>query len=88
MRIIGSVGEDGVVRSAGGSMGRSLVRLSVLVALVCLVVDSVSFLVQGPGSSHLFLLLVIISVDAALALPAKYSGWVALAHALAASRSP
>lgn len=65
------------------SVGRSLARLSVLVAVVCLVVDPVGFIVHGPGLSRPWLLLVIVVVDAALALPAKYSGWVAVAHAVA-----
>ncbi len=65
---------------------RSLVGQSVLVAAVCLVVDSVTFVVLGPGLHSppaALLLLAIIAVDAALALPARYSGWVALAHGLA-----
>jgi signal transduction histidine kinase len=66
---------------------RSLVGQSVLVAAVCLVVDSLSFVMLGPGVRNLpdlLLLVVIISIDAALALPAQVSGWVALAHGLAA----
>ena len=65
---------------------RSLVGQSVLVAAVCLIVDSVNFTFLGPGVHNpreVFLLLVIIAVDSALALPARYSGWVALAHGLA-----
>ncbi len=65
---------------------RLLVGQSVLVAAVCLVVDSVDFVMLGPGVHNLLdvlLLVVIISVDAALALPARVSGWVALAHGLA-----
>lgn len=66
---------------------RSLVGQSVLVAAVCLIVDSVDFVVGG--GLHIphgpLLLLMIVAVDAALALPARYSGWVALAHALSAA---
>jgi signal transduction histidine kinase len=65
---------------------RSLVGQSVLVAAVCLAVDVTSFAMLGPGVHtpvDVLRLLLIIAVDAALALPARYSGWVALAHALA-----
>lgn len=72
-------------RSERVHVRRSLVGQSVLVATVCLVVDSIEFAV-GAGlhsTQNVLLLLMIIAVDAALALPARYSGWVALAHALA-----
>lgn len=65
---------------------RSLVGQSVLVAAVCLIVDALDYAMLGPGMQSLndvLRLLLIIAVDAALALPARYSGWVALAHALA-----
>ncbi|HEY4460814.1 MAG TPA: histidine kinase [Pseudonocardiaceae bacterium] len=66
---------------------RSLVGQSVLVASVCLAVDGLSFTMLGrPGLASrldVVLLLVIIVIDAALALPARFSGWVALAHGLA-----
>ena len=64
---------------------RSLAGQSVLVAVVCLVVDSIGFALREPGNltpSRLLLLLLIVAVDVGLALPARYSGWVALAHAL------
>jgi signal transduction histidine kinase len=65
---------------------RSLVGQSVLVAATCLIVDSLDFTMLGPGVHNpleVLLLVVIVSVDAALALPARVSGWVALAHGLA-----
>ena len=65
---------------------RSLVGQSVLVATVCLVVDSVEWVVGGMHSTRdMLLLLMIILVDAALALPARFSGWVALAHGVSAA---
>ncbi|MBA3906588.1 MAG: hypothetical protein H0X35_07890, partial [Pseudonocardiales bacterium] len=64
----------------------SLNRQSVLVAAVCLLVDSVAFLAAGPIAAlrpqDWAVLVAAVVVDAALALPARYSGWVALAHAV------
>jgi len=62
----------------------ALERQSLLVAMVCLLADATAFLTAGPVS-HLratdwLLLAALVAVDAALALPARYSGWVALAH--------
>lgn len=64
---------------------RSLVGQSVLVAVVCLVVDAGEFALRrpelhAPPVPYLLMLSLIMVVDAALALPARYSGWVALAH--------
>ncbi|HJP72697.1 MAG TPA: histidine kinase [Pseudonocardiaceae bacterium] len=65
---------------------RSLVGQSVGIAAVCLICDAVDFAFLGPGLLHTHLgvlrLIVIILVDSALALPARFSGWVALAHGL------
>lgn len=63
---------------------RSLVGQSMGVAAVCLICDAVEFAFLGPGLVHIHLglvrLITIILVDSALALPARFSGWVALAH--------
>jgi hypothetical protein len=84
---------ESVERSAqeeAQGMRRSLVGPSVLMASVCLAVDALSFTMLGrPGLEsglEVVLLLVIIAIDAALALPARFSGWVALAHGLANAR--
>jgi signal transduction histidine kinase len=64
----------------------SLVRQSVLVAAVCLVVDVAAFLlgqsVAQFRAADWAVLAAVVVVDAALALPARLSGWVALAHAV------
>lgn len=73
-------------RMRGRDVRRSLVGQSVLVAAVCLLVDSIEFTLLGDGLRGPFdvlRLVLLIAVDAALALPARWSGWVALAHALA-----
>ncbi|HEY4024475.1 MAG TPA: histidine kinase [Pseudonocardiaceae bacterium] len=79
-----------MAEAEGGTAGardvrRSLVGQSVLVALVCVVIDSLEFAMRGPGIHSPLepvLLLLVVAVDAALALPARLSGWVALAHAV------
>jgi signal transduction histidine kinase len=62
---------------------RSLARQSVLVAVVCVVTDAVSFVARGPDNLDTFDVLVLVGLvvaDAALASAPRYSGWVALAH--------
>jgi len=70
----------------------SLRRQSLLVALVCVVCDAALFALRGPlgeaGWRAWAVLLGGIAVNAALAGPARYSGWVALAHALLFAGSP
>ncbi|WP_328612983.1 histidine kinase [Amycolatopsis sp. NBC_00355] len=70
----------------------SLRRQSLLVAVVCVVCDAVLFGVRGPlGNGHWqpwAVLLGGVAVNAALAGPARYSGWVSLAHALLFAASP
>jgi signal transduction histidine kinase len=67
-------------------LSSSLARQSLLVAGVCLLADVTAVLVAGPVSQlrpvdwAVFVMLVM--ADAALALPARLSGWVALAHAV------
>lgn len=84
---IADEGASGRSGSGAHYVRRSLVGQSVLVAVVCLVVDTVSFALRAaephvPTLPQLLILLLIVAVDAALALPARYSGWVALAHAV------
>jgi signal transduction histidine kinase len=70
----------------------SLRRQSLLVALVCVVCDGALFALRGPlgeaGWRAWAVLLAGIAVNAALAGPARYSGWVALAHALLFAGTP
>jgi signal transduction histidine kinase len=70
----------------------SLRRQSLLVALVCVVCDALLFGVRGPlGNGHWQPWAVLfggIAVNAALAGPARYSGWVSLAHAVLFAASP
>ena len=70
----------------------SLRRQSLLVALVCLVCDAALFLLRGPmphaGWTAWLILLSGVAVNAALAGPARYSGWVSLAHAVVFASSP
>ncbi|SFW57868.1 sensor histidine kinase [Amycolatopsis australiensis] len=70
----------------------SLRRQSLLVALVCVVCDASLFALRGPlgevGWRAWAVLLAGIAVNAALAGPARYSGWVSLAHALLYAASP
>jgi signal transduction histidine kinase len=74
-----------LVISRAGDLSSTLARQSLLVASVCLVTDAAAFLTAGPLSHFRPLdwgaLAVITLADAALALPARLSGWVALAHA-------
>ena len=75
---------DGGVRD----LSRSLSRQAMLVATVCLLVDVAAFLLTGAvgrfGVAAWVVLAAITLADAALALPARLSGWVALAHAVVA----
>jgi signal transduction histidine kinase len=74
----------GRVLGGGHDVARSLARQSVLVAVVCLVTDAVSFLTRGPehvGALDSLLLVGVVLADAALASAPRYSGWVALAQA-------
>jgi signal transduction histidine kinase len=72
----------------------SLRRQSLLVALVCVVCDAALFGLRAQaqfgetGWRAWAVLLGGIAVNAALAGPARYSGWVALAHALLFAGSP
>ncbi|WP_103348006.1 sensor histidine kinase [Amycolatopsis sp. CA-128772] len=70
----------------------SLRRQSLLVALVCVVCDAALFGLRGPfpeaGWRAWVVLLGGVAVNAALAGAARYSGWVALAHALLFAGSP
>ncbi|GAB3141101.1 sensor histidine kinase [Amycolatopsis sp. NPDC004378] len=70
----------------------SLRRQSLLVALVCVVCDGALFALRGPlgeaGWRAWVVLLAGIAVNAALAGPARYSGWVALAHAVLFAGGP
>ncbi|MFD9702526.1 sensor histidine kinase [Lentzea sp. NPDC059081] len=66
---------------------RSFGRQALLIALACLVVDTVAFTAATPDLSPVAqagALLAIVCVDAALALPARSSGWVTAAHAVTA----
>lgn len=69
-----------------GDLSSGLARQSLLVASVCLLVDVAAFLTAGPPSqlrAHDWAIVGAVAVaDAALALPARHSGWVALAHAV------
>jgi signal transduction histidine kinase len=69
-----------------GDLSSALARQSLLVAGVCLLADVAAFLIAGPVSQFQALdwavLGAVAVVDAALALPARHSGWVALAHAV------
>jgi signal transduction histidine kinase len=74
------------VISGVGDLSSALARQSLLVAAVCLLADVAAFLTAGPVSQLRALdwavLAAVTVVDAALALPARLSGWVALAHAV------
>jgi signal transduction histidine kinase len=69
-----------------GDLSSALARQSLLVAAVCLLADVAAFLTVEPVSQFRAVdwavLAAVVLVDAALALPARYSGWVALAHAV------
>jgi signal transduction histidine kinase len=73
------------VISRVGDLSSTLARQSLLVAAVCLLADVATFLTAGPVSQFRALdwavLAAVAVVDAALALPARSSGWVAVAHA-------
>ncbi|HEY0812004.1 MAG TPA: histidine kinase [Pseudonocardia sp.] len=68
------------------SVRSSLSRQSMLVAAVCLLVDAVAYVTAGPLAAlrpqDWAVLAAVVVVDAALALPSRFSGWVALAHAV------
>jgi signal transduction histidine kinase len=72
--------------TGAGDLTRSLTRQSLLVAAVCLFADTLAFLFSGPMSAlrpqDWVVLVMVAAADAALALPARFSGWVALAHAV------
>src|SRR5258705_12648428 len=72
--------------TGAGDLTRSLTRQSVLVAAVCLFAGMLAFLLSGPvselRSQDWMVLVMVAAADAALALPARFSGWVALAHAV------
>ncbi len=72
--------------TGAGDLTRSLTRQSVLVAAVCLFADALAFLLSGPVAAlrpqDWMVLVMVAAADAALALPARFSGWVALAHAV------
>lgn len=60
-------------------------RQSLAIAVVCLAVD-VAALLNSPladGSFRVVCLVLIVVLDAGLALPTRWSGWVALAHVVA-----
>ena len=70
----------------------SLRRQSLLVALVCVVCDAALFALRGPlgeaGWRAWVVLFAGVAVNAALAGAARYSGWVALAHAVLYAGAP
>ncbi|MFJ1766343.1 sensor histidine kinase [Amycolatopsis sp. NPDC088138] len=70
----------------------SLRRQSLLVAVVCVACDALLFSVRGTlGNGHWqpwAVLFAGVAVNAALAGPARYSGWVSLAHAVLFAASP
>jgi signal transduction histidine kinase len=67
-------------------LSSSLARQSLLVAAVCLVADVAAMLAGGllssPRPADWAVLVGVALADAALALPARLSGWVAMAHAV------
>ncbi|MGW0324717.1 sensor histidine kinase [Nocardia sp. NPDC003183] len=67
-------------RAGTNETERSLARQSVLVGVVCLVVDVVSFLTHGPESGpwNPLLLTAIVIADVALVTAPRFSGWVAV----------
>jgi hypothetical protein len=74
-------------REARSSTEQALARTALLAAAACALVDAVVFMVatpQLPGTLRIGVLAVIVCVDAALASPARFSGWVTVAHAVAA----
>src|SRR3977135_3034109 len=73
------------VISGVADLSSALAHQSLLVAAVWLLADVAAFLTAGPVSQFRAVdwavLAAVALVDAALALPARLSGWVALAHA-------
>jgi signal transduction histidine kinase len=69
-----------------GDLSRSLARQSQLVAVVCLVADAGPLLLHASGSAdplrYGFLVVAVVLADLALAAPARFSGQVAVVHAL------
>lgn len=65
---------------------RSLTRQALLVAGVCLFADAIQFLFAAPVSAlrpqDWAVFVAVAAADAALALPARFSGWVAALHAV------
>ncbi|ANW67567.1 hypothetical protein BCA37_08880 [Mycobacterium sp. djl-10] len=72
--------------SGAADLTRSLTRQALLVAAVCLFADTVQFLYAAPVSElrpqDWGAFAAVAVADAALALPARFSGWVAAAHAV------
>jgi signal transduction histidine kinase len=69
-----------------GDLSTALARQSLLVAAVCLLADAAAFFIAAPATQlrapDWAVFAAVVVVDAALALPARHSGWVALAHAV------
>jgi signal transduction histidine kinase len=69
-----------------GDLSRSLGRQSQLVAVVCLVADVAPLLLHASRASvppwYWFLVVAVVLADLALAAPARFSGQVAVVHAL------
>lgn len=82
----GALGPTSRVIRGVRDLSSALQRQSLLVAGVCLLADVAAFLSAGPVSQlraqDWAVLLAVAAVDAALALPARYSGWVAVGHAV------
>jgi signal transduction histidine kinase len=76
----------GLPLAGAGDLTRSLTRQSLLVAAVCVFADTFAFLFSGPMSTlrpqDWVVLAAVAAADAALALPARFSGWVAATHAV------
>jgi signal transduction histidine kinase len=70
---------------AAGGGARALAWQSMLIAFVCVAVDGIGGLMSSPPLPEavwLGLVALVVLADAGLALPARLSGWVALAHAV------
>ncbi|MEV0718082.1 histidine kinase [Asanoa sp. NPDC050611] len=79
-RLAGSLGA-----ARGRGVERALAGQSVLIAAVCVAVDAAAMAMGGlPLRSPVgaALLVLVVLVDAALVLPVRLAGWVALAHAV------
>jgi signal transduction histidine kinase len=60
----------------------SLKRQSLLVAVVCVLVDGLNIVLRGMTPIHWAVLVAVVCVDTALAGAARHSGWVGAAHAV------